>query len=377
TREYRLRLYQVPLASLTTGQVRVYLNDNELAFLDQWTFSSADTFDPLLPVDQQSGSTIFLSENVGSEGDKLRVFVNGWNDSTFSGGDYRFGYFDQEGSFVSTPGELFIDKNYEVGDVITVYQFSNHDSQGLDRISFDIAERTELSPGVLAGTQTYLLDGSTDEINLDTELQIGKQYSVFLNNVRIDDPNFGTGNPVRNVNATVQTIIGDARTILNIGDLGIQTNAGDIIKLTELNALIIPDESTPNWYELRRLRNGFVPLNYPAVDDQYTWVIVNGKILDPSVDYYVTTNKMTVKILKGLQDNDTVEIIHFTNKLLKNKFGWRQSKDILNRNQYKVLDGTKDIRLAADLNWYDKIIQLENADSLPSPDTDTKNQGVI
>ena len=378
TREYRLRLYQVPLASLTNDQLRVYLNGQEISYPDQWTFSAADAFDPTIPLDQQSGSTIKLNDTVGVAGDTLRVYVTGWDDSTQSGGDYRFGYFDSAGEFVSTPGQLHLSPDIAFGDAITVYQFSNHDSQGIDRQSFDVVERTTLSSGTEAGSQTYQLDGSTAEITLSTALEPPLKYSVFLNNVRLDDPNFGTGAPVNNVNAVMKTLTPSATTnVLELSNLGINTNVGDVLKITELNAVITPDASTPHWYELRNLRNGYVPLNSPAVDDQFVWVIKNGTMLDPSVDYFVTTDKMRVKILGGLAENDNVQTIHFSNTLLRNKFGWRQFKDILNRTHYKVLDGRKNIKLVTDLNWYDKEIALENDETLPVPNINTKNPGVI
>ena len=378
TREYRLRLYQVPLASLTNDQLRVYINGQEISYPDQWTFSAADAFDPTIPLDQQSGSTIKLNNTVGVAGDTLRVYVTGFDDSTQSGGDYRFGYFDSAGDFISTPGQLHLSPDIAFGDAITVYQFSNHDSQGIDRQSFDVVERTTLSAGTIAGSQTYQLDGSTSEITLSTALEPPFKYSVFLNDVRLDDPNFGTGAPVSNVNAVMKTLSPSATTnILQLSNLGVVTNVGDVLTITELNAVIIPDASTPDWYELRNLRNGYVPLNSPAVDDQFVWVIKNGTMLDPSVDYFVTTDKMRVKIIGGLAENDNVQTIHFSNTQLRNKFGWRQFKDILNRTHYKVLDGTKNIKLTTDLNWYDKEISLENHDTLPQPNINTKNPGVI
>ena len=75
---------------------------------------------------------------------ELRVFILGLDDSTGSGGDYRYGYFDADGDFISTPGVLHIAKNYAVGDIIKVTQFSNHNSQGIDRQSFDVKEKTEI-----------------------------------------------------------------------------------------------------------------------------------------------------------------------------------------------------------------------------------------
>ena len=120
-----------------------------------------------------------------------------------------------------------------------------------------------------------------------------------------------------------------------------------------------------------------MPLNSPAVDDQFVWVVKNGVLLDPSVDYYVTESKMTVKIIGGLALNDNIETIHFSNDLLRNKFGWRQFKDILNRTHYKSIDGRQNINLTKDLKWYDKEIHLENIDTLPSPNATDGLPGVL
>ena len=56
-----------------------------------------------------------------------------------------FGYFEADGTFIKTPGILHVSTSLSTNDKITVYQFSNNDSQRLDRQSFDIKERTELN----------------------------------------------------------------------------------------------------------------------------------------------------------------------------------------------------------------------------------------
>jgi hypothetical protein len=377
TREYTLKLYQVPVGSLRTDQIKVYLNDLELEPITDFSFSSADAFDPSLPLNAQVGSTVTLNQNVGTTGDKLRVFILGWDDSTQSGGDYRFGYFDSADQFVETPGELFINKNYSVNDNITVYQFSNHDSQGIDRQSYDIAERTELIRGTNTSAETFQADGSTASFELANPLQVGKSYAVFKNNVRIDDPNYDTALQT-NPDAQFTTIVGDGVTQkLELDDLGVIAGVGDLFRIEQLEATFIPDSGTADWYELRRMRNGIIDLRYPAVDDQYVWVVKNGNILSPSVDYYVTPNKMTVKLVEGLAENDTIETIHFSNDTLKNKFGWRQFKDISNRNIYKRLDGTKNFELAEPLNWYDKSIHIVDATNLPAPPAGANIPAVI
>ena len=86
---------------------------------------------------------------------------------------------------------------------------------------------------------------------------------------------------------------------------------------------------------------------------------------------------MTVKLVEGLAENDNVETIHFSNDILKNKFGWRQFKDISNRNIYKRLDGSKNFELASPLHWYDKSIHILDATNLPAPLAGANTPAVI
>lgn len=153
--------------------------------------------------------------------------------------------------------------------------------------------------------------------------------------------------------------------------------AGDIIKVEEINAQINIDQDSQNYYEFKRLQNGFIPLNYPAVTDSYVFVAVNGEMLHASVDYYVTDDKMHVKLVKPLLDNDVVQTIHFSNPQQTKKFGWRQFTDILNRNHYSILDGQKNVKLIQDLHWYDKVIVVDNEEALPAPTLESKYPGVI
>jgi len=159
--------------------------------------------------------------------------------------------------------------------------------------------------------------------------------------------------------------------------IGLLTTAGDIFEIVELDAIIIPDSGTADWYELRQLRLGYINLQSPAVDDQYVWVSKNGNLLNSSVDYVITPDKMRVKLKEPLTDDDTIETFHFANQSLKNKFGWRQFKDILNRDVYKRLDGAKNFRLAETLNWYDKVISVEDGTNLPDPVPGSKYPAVV
>ena len=87
-RQYRLKLHQVAEQSVNNNQLRVFLNNKEINYLDDWTFQGSSEYNPLLADDSQSGSTITLNVGVGDVGDKLKIYINGLDDSTPSGGDY-------------------------------------------------------------------------------------------------------------------------------------------------------------------------------------------------------------------------------------------------------------------------------------------------
>ena len=88
--------------------------------------------------------------------------------------------------------------------------------------------------------EIIVLDGSTQVVSLSDVLQAGKTYNVYLNNVRIDDPNYNnelspnvqTG--LTNPNAKLQTLIGDdiTNTVFLNSDV-IETKDGDIVIVRE------------------------------------------------------------------------------------------------------------------------------------------------
>ena len=57
-------------------------------------------------------------------------------------------------------------------------------------------------------------------------------YNVYKNGVRLDDPNFGTSNPVTNTNAIMQSITGAGQTGVALYDDAGEL-ASDIIILDE------------------------------------------------------------------------------------------------------------------------------------------------
>ena len=271
-REYQLDLTQIPVASINSYDILVYLNGIELEYLQTWTFEGAGSFDSSLDPQSQPGSTITLTAGIGEDGDELKVFV-------ITSGEYRMGYYESDNNFVKTPSTLYLDSAYNEFDKIKVYQFSNHNSQGFERQSFEVTEKTETTPG--------------------TEL-----YNSFS-----------------------------------------------------------------------LLRKGLITLRKPAIDAEYAWVVKNGDLLTPNVDYSITANKKYVKLVEQPTEGDKLQVLHFADNVVVDKFGWRQFKDMLNRTHYKRLQ--KLYQIEEPLNWYDTVITVIDASTLPEPDVDAKYPGVI
>ena len=133
--------------------------------------------------------------------------------------------------------------------------------------------------------------------------------------------------------------------------LGIERMNYEVVTRTTL----IPEDV--DYITYRRTTVGEITLRNPAVDAQYVWVSVNNELLSPSVDYYVTDDKLKVQLVRQPAANDVIDIIHFTAPVSVPKFAYRQFKDMLNRTHFKRLE-TSASTLAQTLNYYDLRIEL-------------------
>lgn len=90
-----------------------------------------------------------------------------------------------------------------------------------------------------------VLNEISTTIDLPQALETGVEYNVYLNNIRIDDPNFGTALPVTNENSTVKTIIGAGQVSLPVSLLGTPVNDGDvfILRKTTSDGSFVPPET--------------------------------------------------------------------------------------------------------------------------------------
>ena len=152
--------------------------------------------------------------------------------------------------------------------------------------------------------------------------------------------------------------------------LGLERINYDVVSRTSL----IPEDV--DYVTYRRSTVGEITLRAPAVDAQYVWVSVNNELLTPSVDYYVTDDKLKVQLVRQPSADDVIDIIHFTAPVSKPKFAYRQFKDMLNRTHFKRLEAPA-AKLAQALNYYDLRIELDDASELSEPNKGQNLPGVI
>jgi hypothetical protein len=126
----------------------------------------------------------------------------------------------------------------------------------------------------------------------------------------------------------------------------------------------------------QRLTVGEIKLRKAAYDAQYVWVAVNGELLRPNVDYYLSEDRMKVRLINQPEENDVIDVIHFAGNKNVEKFAFRQFKDMLNRTHYKRLDSHV-AKLANPLRYYDLIIEVEDGSLLPEPDKARNRPGII
>ena len=248
-REYALELFQQPVGSLSIDDVKVYLNGEELSAPVEWRLEIAN-------------SSVILSDEKGVPGDVVEIFV-------ITDGDYRIS--GNTVTFDTAPAD---------NATVEIFQFSNHDVLGLERISYDVVNRTTLFPEDL-------------------------EYTTY-----------------------------------------------------------------------NRLTVGEISLRQTAVDAQYVWIVSNGELLTPSVDYYVTDDRTKVRLVKLPEQSDIIEVIHFTAQVNVPRFAYRQFKDMLNRTHFKRLDTATTV-LAQPLNYYDLRIELVDGADLPEPNKGNNMPGII
>jgi len=249
-REYTLDTFQVPPSSIVAAQLEVYLNGSKLTQVEDYLINIGT-------------SSIILENNLVSNGDVLSIYLR----------NSGYNIIGDQVVFETAPAE---------DAVMNVYTFTNHDVLDIHRISYDVINRSTLTPG------------------------------------------------------------------------------------------------SENYSKYHALTAGRILLQQPALGVEYVWVMLNGNMLTPTVDYKLDPNGRIIHLVNEPSENDVVDVIHFTAPISTPTIAWKQFKDILNRTHYKRVDNNQGIELAQDLKYDDlKVVIVENAELLPNPDKRANRPGVI
>ena len=100
-------------------------------------------------------------------------------------------------------------------------------------------------------------------------------------------------------------------------------------------------------------------------------------MLSPNVDYIVTKNLNAVQLSELPNENDRIDIIHFANNVVTPVFGYRIFRDMIGRTHYKRLNQENSYKVAADVNYYDYRIELEDSSGIMVPDIARNLPGII
>jgi len=153
--------------------------------------------------------------------------------------------------------------------------------------------------------------------------------------------------------------------------LGIERTVDQLVPATRVTS------GTTEYYELAGKLGGTFKLRNTAVSGNFVWIIHNGELLAHGRDYYLEDDLVTVKIVEPVAATDTIQMIAFTNSVVREDFAYMQFKDMLNRVHYKRLNKDKSTRLTNDLNPFDKDITVDDASKLDNPSPKNNIPGII
>jgi hypothetical protein len=113
------------------------------------------------------------------------------------------------------------------------------------------------------------------------------------------------------------------------------------------------------------------------VDISYLWVYKNGVRLTQDVDFSLDVDRGLIRLTEQSTASDLIKIVNFGQDLYTKPSCFEIFKDVLNVYQYKRYSVSNDVKLAADLNYYDKTITVTDASTLTNPDISRNIPGVV
>ncbi len=146
-------------------------------------------------------------------------------------------------------------------------------------------------------------------------------------------------------------------------------------EFTSLEGAIV--NGSYEYYNYKQLIGGRFKLSRQVAIDDYVWVIKNQQMLTHSVDYYIDSDLVTVKMKTPLVESDILDVICFSDRVVNHSYGYMQFKDMLNRTHYKRISKAKSTKLAKDLKQKDAEIYLRDGSVLSTPNPALNLPGIV
>ena len=132
-----------------------------------------------------------------------------------------------------------------------------------------------------------------------------------------------------------------------------------------------------HYYGITNQVGGQLKLDRTVIDDNYVWVVKNGSLLIPSIDFTLNDDKKSITVVTPILKTDNITIMTYGSNLISDGIAYMQFKDMLNRVHYKRLSLNKQTELVKDLNWNDLSIEVLDASNFERPNTITNVPGII
>jgi hypothetical protein len=146
-------------------------------------------------------------------------------------------------------------------------------------------------------------------------------------------------------------------------------------EFTSLSGSIV--NGSYDYFKYKNLIGGRFKLNRTIAFDDYVWVIKNNQMLTHSIDYYLDSDLITIKLKTPLLTSDVLDVVCFSDRIVNASYGYMQFKDMLNRTHYKRISKAKSTRLARDLQQKDVNIYLIDGANLSAPNPALNLPGII
>jgi hypothetical protein len=141
------------------------------------------------------------------------------------------------------------------------------------------------------------------------------------------------------------------------------------------NVTVTPN--TTEFYTYTGLSGGYIVLDRPVIDDRYVWVIKDGKLLTPSIDFKVNSDKQSITLAILPSYNEKYTLLTFSSDVLGSSIAYMQFKDMLNRIHYKRLSLAKQTQLTVDLTQTATTITVDDATTFDIPNRLANKPGIV